>query len=79
MDKYESLGKLFENAKAEVIESRLQERLVALLIAILDIITELFEQLDEEEIIEKIIHDEQAFEKIRRLFISPKNSFQRAA
>ena len=79
MDKYESLGKLFENTKAEVIESRLQERLVALLIAILDIITELFEQLDEEEIIEKIIHDEQAFEKIRRLFISPKNSFQRAA
>jgi len=78
MDKYESLGKLFKNTKAEVIESRLQERLVALLIAILDIITELFEQV-EEEIIEKIIHDEQAFEKIRRLFISPKNSFQRAA
>lgn len=79
MDKYESLGKLFENTKAEIIESRLQERLVALLIAILDIITELFEQLDEEKIIKKIIHDEQAFEKIRRLFFSPENSFQKAA
>ena len=79
IDKYESLGKLFENTKAEVIELRLQERLVALLIAILDEIITMFEELDEEKIIEKIIYDEQIFEKIRLLIDPPENSTQKAA
>ena len=79
IEKYESLGKLFEGTKAEVIESRLHERLIALLIAILDVVVTLFEQLDEQDIIEKIINDEQAFEKIRLLINPSGNSSKRAA
>lgn len=79
IDKYESLGKLFENTKAEVIELRLQERLIALLIAILDVVIALFEELDEERIIEKIIYDESTFEKIRLLIYPSENSIKKAA
>ena len=57
IDKYESLGKLFENTKEDVIELRLQERLIALLIAIIDIIATLFEQVDEQDLLKKIIND----------------------
>ena len=79
IDKYESLGKLFENTKADVVELRLQERLIALLIAILDVIATLFEQLDEQDVIKKIINDEQAFEKIRLLINPHENRFKSAA
>jgi len=79
IDKYESLGKLFENTKAEVIEYTLQERLIALLIAILDVIVTLFEQVDEQEIMEKVINDDQAFEKIKQLIYPSENSLQSAA
>ncbi len=78
IDKYESLGKLFENTKADVVELRLQERLIALLIAILDVIATLFEQLDEQDVLKKIINDEQAFEKIR-LLINPNENRQKNA
>ena len=79
IDKYESLGKLFENTKADVIELRLQERLIALLIAILNVIITLFEQLDEQDILKKIINDEQAFEKIRMLINPNENRLKSAA
>ena len=79
IDRYESLGKLFEGTKADIIESRLQERLIALLIAILDVIATLFEQLDEQDIIEKVINDEQAFEKIRLLVHPPGNNPKKVA
>jgi len=79
IDKYESLGKLFENTKADIIEYRLQERLIALLIAILDVVATLFEQLDEQEIMEKVINDEQAFEKIRLLIYPPENNHKKVA
>lgn len=79
IDKYESLGKLFENTKEDIIEMKLHERLIALLIAILDVIATLFEQLDEQEVFEKIINDEQAFEKIRLLINQPKNMLKNVA
>ena len=79
IDKYESLGKLFENTKADVIELRLQERLIALLIAILEVIVTLFEQLDEQDVIKKIINDEQAFEKIRLLINPHQNKLKSVA
>lgn len=79
IDKYESLGKLFENTKADVIELRLQERLIALLIAILDVIATLFEQVDEQDVLKKIINDEQAFEKIRLLINPHENRLNNAA
>jgi hypothetical protein len=56
IDKYESLGKLFENTKVNVVESRLQERLIALLIAILDIIVMLFEQLNKQNIFKSCLY-----------------------
>lgn len=79
IDRYESLGKLFEGTKADIIESRLQERLITLLIAILDVIATIFEQLDEQDIIEKVINDEQAFEKIRLLIYPLGNSPKKVA
>jgi len=56
IDKYERLGKLFENTKVNVVESRLQERLIALLIAILDIIVMLFEQLNKQNIFKSCLY-----------------------
>ncbi len=79
IERYESLGKLFEGTKAEVIESRIHERLIALLIAILDVVATLFEQLDEQDVIEKIINDEHAFEKIKLLINQQGNSTKTAA
>jgi hypothetical protein len=79
IDKYESLGKLFENTKEDVIELRLQERLIALLIAIIDIIATLFEQVDEQDLLKKIINDQQAFEKIRILINPNKHRCNNAA
>ncbi len=66
-DKYESMGKLFKNTKAEVIELKLHERLIALLFAVIKTIVKLFEQLDEEEIIEKLINDQEAFNTLRTI------------
>ncbi|MCD4696235.1 MAG: transposase [Bacteroidales bacterium] len=78
IEKYESLGKLFEGTKADVVELRLQERLVALLVAIIDVFAILLEQWDEQELLKKIINDEQAFEKIN-LLINQKQNVTTAA
>jgi len=42
IDKYESLGKIYENTKAETLEIKLHDRLILLLIAVIEIIEELF-------------------------------------
>jgi hypothetical protein len=46
MDSYQTIGKLFENTKAECLEVKLHQRLIALLIAIVTIIDELFAEVD---------------------------------
>ena len=79
IDKYESLGEMFKNTKADIIELRLQERLIALLIAILKVVVAFFEDVDEEKLIKKIIYDEQAFEKINRLIYQSETNLQNAA
>ncbi|MCF6183823.1 MAG: transposase [Bacteroidales bacterium] len=71
IDKYESLGTLFRNTKADILERTLHERLIALLIAIVKKIVTVFEQLDEEEIIEKLINDATTFEMFRSILILP--------
>lgn len=79
IDNYESLGKLFEYTKEDIIELRLHERLIALLIAILEVIVTLFEEIDEQEVIKKIINDEEAFEKIRLLISPPQKTIENIA
>jgi hypothetical protein len=64
IEKYESLGKLFEQTKENNLELRLHERLVALLVAVIDIIAELFEEADYNDVFEKIIYDEKAQNKL---------------
>ncbi len=73
VDKYESIGKLYENTKAETLEIKLHDRLILLLIVIINIIEELFEGAEMEKLFVKIINDESAFEKIKLLIMQPKN------
>ncbi len=70
MENYESLGKLFENTKAECLELKLHDRLLALLIAIAEIIDLLLGDVDSQEIISKVINNPEAFEKLK-LIINP--------
>ncbi len=69
IEKYESLGRLFEKTRDGQIEIKLHERLLVLLLAIIEIIGKLFEQVDSEEIISKMIHDEKAYNQIRSIII----------
>lgn len=78
IEKYESIGKLYENTKADMLELRLHERLILLLIAIIEIIEELFEQFDIEKLFSKIINNEAAFERIMLLLKQPENSYKKS-
>jgi len=70
VDKYESIGRIYKNTKAEILETRLHERLILLLIAIIGVIKDIFEEADIDELFVKMINDEQIFDKIK-LFIKP--------
>ena len=71
MNNYESLGRLFENTKAEVLEMKLHQRLMALLIAIVQTLMEIFEQCDSDQLMEKLIHDPAVFEKLKPILYPP--------
>ena len=79
VDKYESIGKLYENTKAETLDTKLHDRLILLLIAIIKIIEELFEDADTDKLFIKLINDERTFEKIKLLILQPKNELQEVA
>lgn len=79
IDKYESIGKLYENTKAEMFDIKLHERLIILLIAILKILEDLFEEVDTDKVFIKMINDEQVFEKIKALLPSTVNDFESVA
>jgi hypothetical protein len=70
IEKYETLGKLFENTKAECLELKLHDRLLAVLIAISEIIDKLFGDIDSQEIIARVINNTEAFEKLK-IIINP--------
>ncbi len=72
VEKYESIGEIFEYTKAQTLELKLHERLILLLIAIVEIIEQLFEDADMDKLFVKIINDEKAFEKIKPLLLPPK-------
>lgn len=67
IEKYETLGKLFEQTQKYSLELRLHQRLVALLIAIIELIEDLFEQADYSEVFQKVIYDEKAQKKLLSL------------
>jgi len=75
---YESKGVLFSQVKENVIQSRLNERLWGLFIELINVIEILFEEIDEMEILEKILHNERAYELIRRL-LPDESGMQKAA
>ena len=68
MDSYQTIGKLFENTKAECLEIKLHQRLIALLIAIVTIINELLAEVDTQKMIAKMIHNPAYFERLKRIF-----------
>lgn len=66
-DKYETKGGLFKQAKAEIFETRLNERLWGLFLELIKLIEDLFDNIDECELMEKIFNDQTAYDKICRL------------
>ncbi len=79
MEKYESLGKLYENTKAETLDIKLHQRLIIALIAIIKIIEDLFKDADTDKVLTKIINDEQVFEKLKPLLFPDQNKLEKAA
>ena len=67
IEHYESKGALFENLREGIIQSRLNERLWGLFIELLRLIEVLFDGVDEMEILERILNNDEAYEKINRL------------
>jgi predicted nucleic acid-binding Zn finger protein len=67
MEHYESKGALFEDLREGIIQSRLNERLWGLFVELLRLIEVLFDGVDEMEILEKILSNDEAYEKINRL------------
>lgn len=79
IDKYESIGQLYRNTKAETLDLKLHERLIMLLFAVLEIIKDLFEDSDSEKIFIKLINDEHTFEKIKILLNMSQDEQEKAA
>jgi hypothetical protein len=67
LDRYESLGALIRNTKAEKLELKLHERLIALLIGILEHLSNLLEDTDFDLLMSKLINDEKVFKQIKIL------------
>lgn len=66
-DNYETKGKLFENIKENILETRLSERLWGLFIELLQIIESLFDGVDESEVIKKIISNDDANRRFMKI------------
>jgi hypothetical protein len=79
IDSYETLGKLFVNTKAEMLDIKLHERLLNLLIEILKIIETLFENSDSDIIMTKLLNNDKAYEQLKLLLNAPFGYQERAA
>lgn len=69
-ENYESKTGMFALIKEETTLQRLNQRLWGLFLEIVKVITEIFEETDAIQLLEKIMQDEQVYEKIMRLFDS---------
>jgi len=65
IDKYESLGELMKNTKAEQLELKLHERLIGILINILKNLDKLFGHIDNDSLTSILINDEEFFRQIK--------------
>jgi hypothetical protein len=66
-DHYESKGALFAEIKEGIIIHRLNERLWGLFIELLKLIDTVFIEIDEEQLLKRIFHNEQVYEKLTRI------------
>ncbi len=67
-ENYESKTGMFAQIKEEAALQRLNQRLWGLFLEIVQVIAEIFVEADLEQLFEKIMQDEQVYEKIARLF-----------
>ena len=66
-DRYESKGALFAHAKEECIQYRLNERLWGLFLELVYIIESVFDGIDSDDIIEKLLYNQEAAEILNRI------------
>jgi predicted nucleic acid-binding Zn finger protein len=71
-DHYESMGALFAGIKEGIISHRLNERLWGLFIELLKLIDTVFIEIDEDLLLERIINNDKAYEKLS-IILSPEN------
>jgi hypothetical protein len=71
-DHYESMGALFAGIKEGIISHRLNERLWGLFIELLKLIDAVFIEIDEDLLLERIINNDKAYEKLA-LILDPEN------
>ncbi len=67
IDKYESIGGVFQDTQENVTEQRLHERLLALLISIIEVFEAFSEQFDNDDLIAKLLNDDKVFDKFKIL------------
>lgn len=79
IEKYESIGKMYKNTKAETLELQLHQRLILLLIAVLEIIEELFESADVDKLFVKIINNKTVFDRLKLLLKPVQNNSKKVA
>ncbi len=77
-DQYETKGGVFAGTQQDMLSLRLNERLWGLFIELLNILTGLFEQVDEQELISRIIGNQEAWAKLEPL-LQGKHICQQAA
>lgn len=67
-EEYESMGRIFREAKVEVLRLSLSERLWGLLQEIISVLVELIgDKFDEDETLERMINDEKVYQKVEKL------------
>lgn len=67
VENYESMTGLFSEIKETAVQQRLNQRLWGLFIELIQIIESLLVNSDEQELLERIFHNDQAYEHIARL------------
>lgn len=77
-DQYETKGGVFANTQQEMLALRLNERLWGLLIELLNILSDLFDEVDEQELISRIIDNQEAWAKLEPILYGSQVSQQAA-
>ena len=66
-EQYDTISGLFSQIRDSATRQRLNQRLWGLFVELLQIIKTIFEDIDDQLLLERIFHDDQAFERIARL------------